>query len=247
MLPKLACICCTYARPRLLPQAIQSFLMQDYPADRCELIVLDDAGQYVSQSHTEPKVWHLVSATRRFRTLGEKRNASAALASADADAYVVWDDDDVYLPQTLRAHAAALERAPWSLPSIVLIERSGTNRLDTHKTGGLFHPAWAFSREVFSKVSGYPFMQSGQDQGLAKRFQDVGVRRADPIALGFAPYFVYRWGTSDSWHLSAMDKQRGYDELARHLHAGPPIEHIRPYWPLDYGRARIGRPTPRLD
>src|SRR5512137_1054339 len=104
MLPKLACVCCTYARPDLLCQSLQCYLMQDYPADRCELIILDDANQYVSQTQTEPKTWHLVTSSRRFRTLGEKRNACAALASADVDAYVVWDDDDIYLPWTLQAH-----------------------------------------------------------------------------------------------------------------------------------------------
>ena len=87
-------------------------------------------------------------------------------------------------------------------------------------------------------------MQSGQDQGLAARFKKAGVPRADPIELGFEPYFVYRWRTSGSWHLSAMNKQRGYDELAKRVDRGPPIESLEPYWPLDYGRAAIGQATP---
>ena len=243
-LPKLACICCTYARPQLLEQAVYSYCMQNYPDDRCELIVLDDAGQYVSQSHSTPKVWHLISIRRRFRTLGEKRNASAALASPSADAYVVWDDDDIYLPWTLRAHAAALERAPWSLPSVVLVEEAETYRLRSRRTRRLFHPAWAFLRDAFRQVGGYPFMQSGQDQGLASRFEQAGIGKADPLALGFAPYLVYRWSTTGSWHLSALNKRTGYDQLAEHAYEGPPIQKLEPNWPRDYGKAKLGHATP---
>jgi len=245
MLPKLACICCTFARPKLLTHALQSYLMQDYPADRCELIILDDAGQYRNQSHTEPKTWHLISTKRRFRTLGEKRNASAALVSPDTDALVVWDDDDIYLPWTLKAHAAALRKAPWSVPSVILWEEARRKKLVAHATNGLFHAAWAFTREAFSRVCGYPFMQSGQDQGLAKRFKQAGVARTDPITLGFDAYFVQRWGSTRSWHLSVMDVRRGYDGLAQHTHQGPPISELKPCWPLDYGKAKAGQLTPR--
>lgn len=238
--PKLACLCCTYARPRLLEHAVESYLRQDYPSERVELIVLDDAGQYVSQVHGRPKRWQIVSTAQRFRTLGEKRNASAALVSDDVEAYVVWDDDDIYLPWTLKAHAAALAQAPWSLPSRVLVEKPGRDRLESKQTNGLFHSAWAFSRELFASVGGYPFMQSGQDQALAGRFhrQRESGLAADPIELGFEPFLVYRWETTGSWHLSALDRRRGYQRLARQRHQGPPIEAIRPCWPREYGGGR---------
>ena len=243
--PKLACICCTYGRPQLLAQAVESYLRQDYPSERSELIVLDDAGQYVDQKHDSPKRWQIVSTTQRFRTLGEKRNASAALVSDDVDGYVVWDDDDIYLPWTLKAHAAGLAQAPWSLPSRVLVERPGDYRLKDKETHGLFHSAWAFSRELFASVGGYPFMQSGQDQGLAARFRALDRETpmtADPIGLGFEPFLVYRWETSGSWHLSALDRRRGYQRLARSRHDGPPIEQIEPYWPRDYAEKEPVKP-----
>ncbi|HUT14422.1 MAG TPA: hypothetical protein VMY42_28310, partial [Thermoguttaceae bacterium] len=49
--------------------------------------------------------WWLLSLGKRFRTLGEKPNACAALASADVDAFAVWDDDDICLPWHLEAMA----------------------------------------------------------------------------------------------------------------------------------------------
>ena len=226
---KFAVICCTYARPQLLPQAIESFLRQDYPAHQREMIILDDNGQYVSQSRDG---WHLISVPKRFRTLGEKRNATAALASADVDAYVVWDDDDIYLPHTLSAHREALRHADWSVPSKVLVEqKDGTLRAKSNRT--LFHSAWAFTREAFERVDGYPFMQSGQDQALGARFRRAGIEPSDPIA-NYPPYLVYRWSTSDCWHLSAMDKQTGYERLAAYRHQASPIEQITPYWPRKY-------------
>lgn len=226
---KFAILCCTYARPHLLPHAIESFLRQDYPASGREMIILDDNDQYVSQSRDG---WRLISVPSRFRTLGEKRNANAALASADVDAYVVWDDDDIYLPHTLSAHREALRHAEWSLPSKVLIEQKD-GALHTKPNRTLFHSGWAFTRKAFERVGGYPFMQSGQDQALGARFRRAGIDPSDPIAR-FSPYLIYRWTTSDCWHLSAMDKQTGYQRLAAYRHQAPPIQQIDPYWPRPY-------------
>ncbi len=104
----IAAVCVTYLRPRQLGWMIRCFLEQDYPADKRELIVLDDAGQYEDQ---QGGGWRLISTGRRFATLGEKRNAAAALADG-VEALAVWDDDDLYLPWALSASAAALGARP---------------------------------------------------------------------------------------------------------------------------------------
>ena len=49
-LPFVSCLCPTYRRPKLLENSIACFLAQDYPADRRELIVLDDAGELENQT-----------------------------------------------------------------------------------------------------------------------------------------------------------------------------------------------------
>lgn len=234
VLPKLACICCTYARPQLLAEAVECFLRQDYPADRCELIILDDAGQYATQSNVILKPWHLVSVTRRFATLGEKRNAAAALASADVDALVVWDDDDIYLPWALRAHAAALAKAPWSRPSYIYVDVKSGRTFNSQPCNGLFHSAWAFTREAFARVRGYPFMPSGQDQALAHLFQHAGIAASDAITVGFAPFVVYRWRTTNSYHLSAMNAGEGYARLAAMQPNVTPVTRLIPGWSHDY-------------
>ena len=42
-LPFVSCLCPTYRRPQMMANTIPCFITQDYPADRRELIILDDA------------------------------------------------------------------------------------------------------------------------------------------------------------------------------------------------------------
>ncbi|GIW85740.1 MAG: hypothetical protein KatS3mg108_0064 [Isosphaeraceae bacterium] len=165
---KLAALCCTFHRPHLLGQLVESFLRQDYPRYLRELVILDDAGQYENQAG---EGWRLISLPARFRTLGEKRNACAALASPDAEGFLVADDDDVYLPHWFSTQAEALKRADWSQPSLVLLAHG--DGLKEHDTGGLYHGGWALRREAFDRVRGYAALNNGEDQDLARRLNDV--------------------------------------------------------------------------
>ena len=201
----------TYLRPKLLGRMIRCFLEQDYPSELRELIVLDDAGQYGDESGAG---WRVVSVPRRFATLGQKRNAVAALASPRVEGFVIWDDDDRYLPWALSASAAALAEADWSRPSLVLHD-TPQGSLRRHKTLGLFHGGWAYRRKAFERVGGYPWIDNGEDQGLAKRFEAAGITQADPIALGFDPFYVYQWD-NDGYHLSNLGP-KGYRRLGMHV------------------------------
>ncbi len=201
---KIAAVCCTYLRPLALGELVRCFQHQDYP--RRELVILDDAGQYEGGGGER---WRLVSLPRRFATLGEKRNAAAALVSPDVEALAVWDDDDLYLPWALSASVAALRRAPWSRPSLVL-HPAAAGGLRQHRTGGLFQGGWAYRRGLFRHVGGYAAVNNGEDQELAARLARAHVGHADPIRLGFRPFYVYRW--TGGWHLSNLGP-RGYQRL----------------------------------
>jgi len=216
-----------------LEQTIYSFLKQDYPPELCNLIILDDAGQYIPQEHTEPKRWSIAVSPRRFRTFGEKCNAVVAMAPPDTDAIVVWDDDDIYLPHTLRAHATALENATFSRPSVILKEAKGGN-ITLRWTKMLFHAAWAYRVELFNAVGGYPWIQSGQDQGFRDKIRKAkGFVQADPLEYGFAPYFVHRWLITGCPHLSSgTGNYEKFASLADKIEK--PIEKLNPHWPRDY-------------
>ena len=226
---KLAAICCTYRRPRELATAIESFLRQDY-VDR-EMVVLDDGGDFAADALNGLPGVRLITSPVRFRTLGEKRNASAALVSPDVEAYCVWDDDDVYLPWHMSAAAAALRDADYTIPTTIFVEKAGA--LQRKSNQYLFHGAWAFRRQAFDKVHGYPFIQSGQDQGFLNRLKAGNCRRSDPLCFEPRPSYVYRWfTTSCRWHLSALGKG-GYERLA----AGdrpPLVQKIQPCWEKEW-------------
>jgi hypothetical protein len=227
---KLAALCCTYQRPILLGHLIESFVRQDYPRDQRELIILDDAGQFENQ---EGDGWQIISIPRRFRTLGEKRNACAALATPDVEGFLVADDDDIYLPHWFRTQAEALRRAEWSRPSLVLLEhRDG---LKEHDTGGLYHGGWAFRREALYRVRGYGPRNNGEDQDLASRLNEASVTKCDP-SLFAPPFYIYRVNNS-SYHVSFLD-DRGYVALGSRK---PPKSTVRPGWPREYDKLPVVR------
>ena len=228
---KLAALCCTYHRPHTLGQLIESFLRQDYPKELRELIILDDAGQYENQ---EGDGWRVVSIPRRFHSLGEKRNACAALASPDVEGFLVADDDDIYLPHWFRASADALAKADWSHPSLVLLEHG--EGLKEHETGGLYHGGWAFRREAFYRVRGYRPLNNGEDQDLAARLCEVGVKEYDPCR-DHPPFYVFR-NDNGSYHLSWMGDD-GYEALAdKKADWKVPIEIG---WPVEYDKLPVIR------
>lgn len=204
---KLAALCCTYLRPAGLGQLIECFLRQDYPAELRELVILDDAGQYENQSGPD---WRLISIPQRFRSLGEKRNACAALANADVAGFLVADDDDIYLPHWFRTQAEALRRAEWSHPSLVLVEhQDGLRECDTN---GLYHGGWAFRKSAFDRVRGYGPHNNGEDQELAQRLVAAGTTECDPCSFE-RPFYCYRYDNG-SYHLSYLD-DAGYRELGQ--------------------------------
>jgi hypothetical protein len=204
---KLAALCCTYLRPELLGELIESFRRQDYPLRDRELIVLDDAGQYECHSGDG---WKVISISTRFHTLGEKRNACAALASPDAEGFLVADDDDIYLPHWFETQAQALRQADFSRPSRVLIEED--HGLVEHDTSGLYHGGWAIRRSAFYGVAGYRAVNNGEDQDLAARLHKSGVTEIDPCNFA-SPFYVYRVNHG-SFHVSYLS-DRDYQKLGQ--------------------------------
>lgn len=229
--PKLACICLTFDRSELLPYALYSYLMQDYPDDRAELLILDDAGQYRPQHSISGKPWELISVMRRFSSVGAKRNAIISLVSRDVDAIVIWDDDDIYLPWTLRAHAGALATADWSRPSVVLDQEGDELKLTQPDDRYVFHAAWAFRKDVFWAAGGYGDIVSGEDKDLAVKFREGQVKSADPLSLGFDPYFVFN-RSGPSFHVSHGGPKYYHELTARN---DIYIERLEPQaWPVNY-------------
>ena len=195
-LPFVSCLCPTYRRPKLLENSIACFLAQDYPADRRELIVLDDAGELQNQTGDG---WQIISFPRRFRSLPEKFNALAGLAQGEI--LVVWEDDDIYLPHHISSHVAAMDGHLWSKPSKVLSDYTG--QIQEEDATGRFHASLAFTRHAFEKVGGWPLTLRGDfDQQLLARLTAVGPP-ADPCYVA-EPAYVFRWSSTGAYHGQAL-------------------------------------------
>jgi hypothetical protein len=230
---KIAAICCTYLRSHLLEHLLECWTRQDYPGENRELIILDDAGEYRSQRGDG---WELISIPRRFTSLGEKRNASAALASIDTDAFAIWDDDDLYLPWALSSSVKALEKAPLSRPSQVLYRHG--DHFQRYETGGLYHGGWAFTKRLFREVGGYRHFSGPEDQELLGRMLAAGADTADPLDDGTPPFYCYVNDTN-SFHISWMGSNDPVWRKLGGLRNNGLKEKLVPHWHHDYASLPI--------
>ncbi len=238
-LPAVSCFCLTYGRPRLLEEAIHSFLLQDYAGPK-EMIVLNDyPGQTLELDHPEVQVINL---PKRFRSVGEKMNAAVALTSHDL--LFVWDDDDVYLPHRLSFSVANFDPAKdffkahraWFWEDGKLIG----------PVENLLHAGSCWSRRLFDASGGYAAEGSGYDllfeQQLKSRFPGSTAPRLVELE---EIYYVYRWGTG-SYHMSGygtlkVGQNVGHAEVGdtvekRARRGEIPLGHVvlQPHWKQDY-------------
>jgi glycosyltransferase involved in cell wall biosynthesis len=239
-LPAVSCMCLTYGRPHLLEEAIQSFLLQDYAGSK-ELIVLNDCeAQHLEFQHPEV---HVVNVSRRFRTVGEKRNTCAALAAHDL--LFVWDDDDIFLPHRISYSVKMFEeKKRFFKPSKAFSLSEG--KLSGPKSN-LFHSGSCFSKQLFDEAHGYCHMGSGQDMELELTFERIIGREKN--YNGIQPeeiYYLYRWGGTGSFHLSGFGrdkpgKESGNQKAAKYVEKQiaerrVPIGAVKltPHWRINY-------------
>lgn len=103
--PFVSVVCPTYNRREFLPYLLYIWQYQDYPADKRELIILDDSPtsnadliEMMSDPAT-PNVRYIHSPERLV--LGHKRNRLNALAKGE---YIICFDDDDYYPPNKISH-----------------------------------------------------------------------------------------------------------------------------------------------
>ena len=150
--------------------------------------------------------WQLISIPRRFRSLPEKFNA---LVGTGSEILVVWEDDDIYLPNHISSHVTAVEDHLWSKPSNVLSDY--TSHIQEEDATGRFHASIALSRQGMVKCGGWPLTLRGDfDQQFIASLSGLGVHR-DPCAIA-SPSYVFRWGSAAAYHGQAL--MRGPEDEA---------------------------------
>lgn len=202
--PPVSCMCLTYARPKILvEEAVYSFLNQDYRGEK-ELLILNDFDQ--QQLHFDHPQVTVVNLPVRFHSVGEKRNAAAALCRHDLLA--VWDDDDIYLPHRLSFSVARYdEKKRFFKPSKAFVLNDG---LISGPKANLFHGGSLWHRTLFDQVGGYPHMGSGQDLEIELKFDKVIRQPKNYDAIRpWEIFYLYRWSGTRSYHLSGFGKDSG--------------------------------------
>jgi glycosyltransferase involved in cell wall biosynthesis len=226
MLPMISCIMPTYGRPAFVGEAVQMFLDQDYPPDRCEIVVLNDCAeqQFTIDDSLASRV-KVINCKTRFPTLGDKRNA--CIEAAGGDLIAVWDDDDLYMPwrlsyslEQMQAHQTRFYRpdsywAYWGKDKLHV--NHATRRW-------ISHSLCLLEKELWRESGGYPAMDVGEDAVFFKRIHET--ISGDPEAWTVYPiadndrYYVLR-GLSDYQHISIGGGKRPLD-------TAPGVYNIQP-------------------
>lgn len=193
-LPPVSALCLTYGRPNLLEEAIYSFLQQDYAGVK-ELIVLNDLeDQLLSFEHPEVRV---INIPKRFRSLGEKRNASVALASHDI--LFPWDDDDIIMPNRLSFSIKHLSAEPGYFNADSFFMR-GTEVITNPISQA--HASCCFTRAFFQRIGGYQSLGKGEDTEFENAAEKIVGQDRYYKQKPADTFYLYRWWGTDSYHAS---------------------------------------------
>jgi len=210
----------TYGRKAaLLENSIALFNRQTYPQKK--LLIYDDSGILNDLSLANLDNVLLMTSSTREPDMGSKYNAMLATAKS-YDAVVVWDDDDIYLPNHLEEHAKALSLGgdSWSKPPTIWSAYFSPPRKEP--AAGRFHGSMAISAGLLDEVGGWiPTKRATFDQEMLSRLGTVKKPIDTPST------YVYRWQSSGASHCSGgMSHSDWYDRYQPD--SIDPIHHLYP-------------------
>lgn len=184
--PFVSVVCPTYNRREFLPYLLYIWQYQDYPADKRELIILDDSPlsnadlieMMVDSSTTN--VRYIYSPERLV--LGNKRNRLNALAKGE---YILcFDDDDYYPPNKISWQVAEMQanNALFSGSDQIYIWYSHLDKIYlTHSFGAnhALNGTFGYHRNLLKKHRYDDEARKAEEEGFLKSFT-TPVRQIDP-------------------------------------------------------------------
>lgn len=236
----ISCICLTYGRVNFLEEAVECFLRQDYPQDKCELIIVNDYSEQTLK-YEHPNI-RIINFDSQFETIGAKVNF--AISQAKFNTIATWDDDDIALHNHLRnidelfiEGTTVLHWAKgvfWNEPKITDITFLGNSGV-------------VYSKDAVIDIAGVPLENAGYDTTMVDRMHSLGIEQT-VWASPEKPSWFYRWGftTKPCYHQSGMGTDDGLHPniLVRHaLHIEllrttgqipTGIIELNPHWAYDY-------------
>lgn len=201
MAPFFSAICLTYARTNRLTDAVYCFAQQDYPGPK-ELVIFNSCpAQQITCNLPNVRV---INCEMRPGTLGECRNQ--AIEAARGTHMVIWDDDDLYLPNHLSNFA---ENWKDGLHWVWQDRQIYAERLIPKNISQGTYNVFAFTKEAWKGVGGYAQMDCGEDNSICSRIssQFPGKRVEIP---GDKISFIYSWGNGVD-HISGSAVSQAQD------------------------------------
>jgi glycosyltransferase involved in cell wall biosynthesis len=235
--PFISCKCITYGRVSTLEESVESFLKQDYPKDRCELIIVNDYPlQTLIFEHPQIKI---VNLPKTFDTIGEKENYATELCQGDI--ICQWDDDDVALPNHLQNVAKYMTEEVNILhwETGVLCHITGIENVGWIGNSGI-----VFRKAAWKAIGGHPLENAGYDMTFIETLHKYGGRLFAKPPKEEASWF-YMWGgrgyhmsgqgTDHPGKLNAIQRHSAHIERERTMGRIPTGDvHLIPYWEKDY-------------
>jgi glycosyltransferase involved in cell wall biosynthesis len=236
-LPFISCKCITYGRVSTLEESVESFLKQDYPSDKYELIIVNDYPlQTLVFDHPQVKIINL---DKTFDTIGEKENYATELCQGEI--ICQWDDDDVALPNHLQNVAKYMTDnvniIHWEVG--VLCHITGIEHVGWIGNSGI-----VFRKSAWKAIGGHPLENAGYDMTFIERINAYGGRLFAKPPKEEASWF-YMWGgrgyhmsgegTDHSGKLNAIQRHSAHIEEERRKGKVPVGEvKLNPHWDIDY-------------
>ena len=108
-LPDVSIVCTTRDRRIFMPILKYSYMIQSYPEDKLELVIVDDGDDPIEDTLIGVPNVVYVRLTEK-KTIGEKRNIGVSKAMYDVVAFM--DDDDVYPNNSILERVAMMMKSP---------------------------------------------------------------------------------------------------------------------------------------
>ena len=202
---KLLCITPTYGRPiELLQNSLACFYSQTYT--NAVQIYVDDT---FNGKTIRGDGFVFMQTSIRSSSLSIKHDIAVEYGEKEfgnVDGIVIWDDDDIYLPNHLEHVANTLqEENSYSYNSKIYVASDNINKPHIEKTGNSrFHGSYGISKGLYNKTRWGHTLRMDFDLQMINRLKTTGVGK-DRSNLG-APTYVYRWHGSQAHHCSGVAK-----------------------------------------
>lgn len=231
--PYVTALCPTFRHPDLLANSLELWLRQDYPLNRRMLVILDDDPTFHEQVGQS---WKLHMRWNRVPTICDKYNQLISESPKETNIFMVWEDDDIYLPQYVRSHVESLSEnnAEFSKSDVVLTDFPG--KIIVEPSRGRFHSSLVMTKSLVDRVGGWPDTKRADfDQQLMSRLysEAKGVVKPwpDDTPLEDIP-FIYRWHSGSAHCQSTMDRgpedETWYDRGEQAYAKVPFVGKLRP-------------------